>query len=155
MRYNKEATHRVCIKCNIEKVITDFYLCQSKKIGIYYHSYCKECNKKDKLQREKNNKIKSIEYKGGECQCCGYKKYYGSLEFHHKSPKEKDFNLSKKATCNIEILKPELDKCVLVCVNCHREIHAGLITHDKNGISVWANGFIKQYLPVMRDVLPS
>jgi hypothetical protein len=69
------------------------------------------------------------EYCGGKCQCCGYDKYHGNLAFHHVNPNEKDNTLSRMINATVgwsKILK-EADKCVLVCHNCHGEIHAGLI----------------------------
>lgn len=70
----------------------------------------------------------SIAYKGGKCQCCGYNKYVGALEFHHINSEEKDFGISAKGyTRSWKRVKEELDKCILVCANCHREIHAGVI----------------------------
>lgn len=70
----------------------------------------------------------AIEYKGGKCQCCGYHTYDGALEFHHLTPGLKDFGIGEHgATKAWDKVKQELDKCILVCANCHREIHAGLI----------------------------
>lgn len=65
-----------------------------------------------------------MEYKGSKCQLCDYNKYPGALEFHHLDPNEKDFNISKARllSFNLEI-KKELDKCILLCANCHREVH--------------------------------
>ena len=68
---------------------------------------------------------------GGKCKVCGYNKYYGALDFHHINPNEKGFTLSKKATYNFERVKIELDKCIMLCSNCHRELHGGLIKIDK------------------------
>jgi hypothetical protein len=70
-------------------------------------------------------KRQCIEYKGGKCVICGYNKCPDALDFHHVNPDEKDFNISG-GTKSFESLKPELDKCILVCANCHREIHAGI-----------------------------
>lgn len=58
---------------------------------------------------------------------CEYNRCYSALEFHHKDPSEKDFTISKHPNWKFERLKPELDKCILVCSNCHREIHEGII----------------------------
>jgi 5-methylcytosine-specific restriction endonuclease McrA len=58
----------------------------------------------------------------GSCQVCGYKKSLGALSFHHKNPDEKDFQISSKSYA-YEKLKKEVDKCILVCSNCHIEIH--------------------------------
>lgn len=68
-----------------------------------------------------------VEYKGGECEKCGYKKCIDALEFHHKDPNEKDFTISGKSW-SFERLKKEADKCILVCSNCHKEIHFNLKT---------------------------
>ena len=50
-----------------------------------------------------------------------------ALEFHHLDPKQKDFSISQQKLKNLDELKLECDKCILVCSNCHREIHAGII----------------------------
>lgn len=77
--------------------------------------------------KRKELKIRSIEYKGGKCCKCGYKKCISALEFHHMDPKEKDFGISNKGyTRSWNIIKEELDKCILVCANCHREIHENI-----------------------------
>jgi len=59
---------------------------------------------------------------------CGYRKFVGALDFHHIDEKTKQFDLSSRgltrAWSRIQI---ELDKCVLLCANCHREIHAGIV----------------------------
>ena len=68
-----------------------------------------------------------VEYKGGRCIKCGYDKYIGALEFHHIDPTQKDFNISNKGkTISLENLKKEVDKCDLVCSNCHKEIHGNV-----------------------------
>lgn len=78
--------------------------------------------------QKRRDRIKLLAYKGNKCQCCGYNKYAGALEFHHINPNEKDFGISTKGyTRSWENNKKELDKCVLVCSNCHREIHGGVI----------------------------
>lgn len=77
----------------------------------------------------KRSKIKLVEYKGGECKCCGYSKCVEAMEFHHLNPKEKDFGISGKSW-SFEKLKKEVDKCIMVCSNCHKEIHAGIIKID-------------------------
>ncbi len=67
------------------------------------------------------------EYKGGKCVICGYSKCASALDFHHRNPKQKDFGLSVRGlTRSWELIKKEIDKCVLVCANCHRELHAGI-----------------------------
>ena len=75
----------------------------------------------DRQNKRLKTKIQCIEYLGGKCQNCGYDKSYGALDFHHKNPSEKDFCITGDKS--FEILKPELDKCILLCANCHRELH--------------------------------
>lgn len=68
----------------------------------------------------------AIEYKGGKCQICGYHKYQGALDLHHIKGK-KEFGIGNKGyTRSWEKVKEELDKCILVCSNCHREIEGGI-----------------------------
>ena len=63
-----------------------------------------------------------IEYKGGSCQICGYNRCINALELHHLDRNKKDFTISRKSS-SFENMKSEIDKCILVCSNCHREIH--------------------------------
>lgn len=82
-----------------------------------------------KAVAKRRRKVKSlaIEYKGGRCQVCGYDKYQGALDLHHINPSEKDFSIGHKGyTRSWEKVKAELDKCVLVCANCHRELEVGI-----------------------------
>ena len=64
---------------------------------------------------------------GNKCQCCGYNKLNSALELHHLNPEEKDFTLGTNANISWISARQEIQKCILVCANCHREIHAGLI----------------------------
>lgn len=70
-----------------------------------------------------NLKKKAVDYKGGVCEKCGYNKCVWALEFHHKNPNEKDFQISKYGYLAWSLIEKELDKCILVCANCHRELH--------------------------------
>jgi len=87
---------------------------------------CKKCAVDAVQKRRLKIKKLAIEYKGGKCEKCGYDKYVGALEFHHTDG-GKDFGIAAKGyTRSWERVKKELDKCILVCSNCHREIHAGI-----------------------------
>lgn len=68
-----------------------------------------------------------VDYKGGSCCVCGYNKSNAALQFHHLDPNEKEFQLTKSVTLSFDKAKIELDKCILVCANCHAEIHQDLI----------------------------
>lgn len=76
-------------------------------------------------------KQKAVEYKGSECYIC--KKHFPNsvYDFHHLDPQQKDFSLGEKnSTVKWEKVIIELDKCILVCANCHRLIHAGEVQID-------------------------
>lgn len=114
---------------------------------------CKDCDRsffyerskggsKDKCNScwtaEKRRKIKQdlVEYKGGICECCGInnKEFLSIYDFHHKDTKEKDILISGSYCRSIESLKKEVDKCMLVCSNCHRIIHEGLNTVTRKNL---------------------
>jgi 5-methylcytosine-specific restriction endonuclease McrA len=87
----------------------------------------KEYLKKAVTKRRRKLKEMLVEYKGGKCQLCGYDKYAGAFDLHHLDPKEKEFGLSVRGlTRSWEKLKAEADKCILICANCHREVHGGI-----------------------------
>lgn|SRR3989338_5693498 len=77
-----------------------------------------------KMQRRWRIKQNMVGLMGSECRLCGYKKCISALEFHHKN-KEKDFNIADliKNSSEQNVLK-EVQRCILVCANCHRELHS-------------------------------
>ena len=105
-----------------------FYTNHEKRI------YCYECSPpqnevspKD-YQRIKKRAIKHqlVTYKGGKCELCGYDKCEGALQFHHIDSKNKLFTLSQiniNALIDMDLLYKEVDKCQLLCANCHAEKH--------------------------------
>ena len=106
-----EETKRNCLSC-----LKDFVFYRHKAMTI---NVCAACTSK---QRRRKIKLKAIEYKGGKCQKCGYNKCAGAMDFHHKNPIEKDFTISSNSG-KWENIKKELDKCDLLCKNCHSELH--------------------------------
>ena len=75
------------------------------------------------IKRRRAIKQKAVEYMGGQCQICGYKRHQAALEFHHIDPKTKSFGIGGYGhSRSWERVKQELAKCLLVCANCHREI---------------------------------
>ena len=70
-------------------------------------------------------KLKLVLALGGGCQICGYNKNLGSLAFHHVKAEEKEFSLSGRELANRswKLILAEVEKCVLLCHNCHGEMH--------------------------------
>lgn len=114
---------RNCITCSEVLTEENTYRKPSGKL----QSYCKTCFNKYCGERWVKRKKDAIEYKGSKCQVCGYDKYYGALEFHHLDPSEKDCDWGKLRKKKWEDIKHELDKCICVCANCHREIHGSMV----------------------------
>lgn len=77
-------------------------------------------------ERRLRYKIRAIEYLGGKCCNCGYSNCAAALDFHHMNPFDKDHNIKDISTGSWEKIKKELDKCSLLCANCHREFHWSL-----------------------------
>ncbi len=85
-----------------------------------YVDYCISC--RVTIQR-KELKQKAVDYLGSVCSVCGYNKSLRALQFHHVDASDKDFNISSKGVIKWESIKAELDKCILLCSNCHAELH--------------------------------
>lgn len=90
----------------------------------------REKNKRNVVKRRQRIKERAVLYKGGACLICGYNRCVSALDFHHLNPNEKDFGISNMYTKNWESIKLELDKCVLLCANCHREIESNYLLLD-------------------------
>ena len=138
-----------CSKCGETKPASEFYKEPKVKSGLA--SRCKQCERarskathKRKMDedpegyrlvkqervnkaREKTRVLKE-EAKAGGCQICGYNRCPEALEFHHVDETTKDYNPSRLATQGSrDKFLDEIKKCVIVCANCHREIHAGVV----------------------------
>jgi hypothetical protein len=112
---------RLCCRCHNIKPRQDFYNRRGKTGNSVY---CKSCSNEQALSRQRKFKLDCIEYKGGRCINCGYNRCAAALEFHHINPAEKDVEISRmKCTKFSERTKKELDKCNLLCRNCHAEEH--------------------------------
>lgn len=116
-KLNFNNNQRICLTCKSTKPQEDFY-----KRGKKYMCHCKSCFLKNNTTKRLQVKQKCVDYLGGKCSKCGYNKCLAALDFHHvnSSTKDKDYINSRMS---FEKLKIELDKCVLLCANCHREEH--------------------------------
>ena len=129
---------KICITCNIEKPLNEF---NNRKKGSKdgKNNKCKECCREYSRNHYKNNKIqyfkKNLKFKNKrknifndlksklKCSICGEERYW-VLDFHHLNKNEKDFELSGKyLTYSKEKLLKELNKCIVLCSNCHRDLH--------------------------------
>lgn len=128
----KDYYRSYCKQCNSNntKIFRSIPKNKDKLSGYGKNHYNKLGNKKKKQEETKkyliNIKEKCVIYKGGKCEICGYNKCINALEFHHKNPLTKDSKLNSRGINrrqSFEKNKVELDKCILVCANCHRELH--------------------------------
>ncbi len=112
---------RYCPRCKTTHPIDKFY---NRRGKLHSSVYCKECTKQQTVERQQKFKAECVKYKGGCCEECGYKKCIAALEFHHSDRTAKEFNVShaRLKKMNKETMA-ELDKCKLLCANCHREVH--------------------------------
>lgn len=114
---------KICTKCHKELPITDFNW-RNKEKGTR-RSECKYCHSaymKQKYQ-EKKNIIQELKSK---CACakCGDTRGY-VLDYHHLDPKQKNNTVARLTSNNSNLDKTfeEIEKCIVLCANCHREFH--------------------------------
>ena len=128
---------KTCSKCKLTKNLDDFYNQKSHSQGKM--SYCKSCFNINCIQRWIKIKIDAIHYKGGKCEDCNLElknSHYSVFEFHHLNPLEKEFDWNKLRLRSILKINSELDKCALLCANCHR-----IKTFERG--SFWKDKFTK------------
>lgn len=116
---NNGKTH--CIFCSREYVYD-----RANRKGATRNT-CNSCTTKNRHTKAKEE---AVVYKGGSCKRCGYNKCINSLVFHHVKPEEKLFNISAGYNRKKEDVYKELDKCELLCLNCHGELHGGMTASD-------------------------
>lgn len=114
--------YSVCSICKESKPATKDFFYQNKNRKKLRYAECKSCFKNRINDRARELKLFALEYKGSKCSVCGYSKNKAALEFHHIDPETKEFKLSNTYVSKENMMK-ELDKCILLCSNCHRETH--------------------------------
>ena len=111
---------------------------------VFCRSECKETYKLEKPSQSKTSyekvrswrhrtKGRAVEYMGGECLICGYNRCLRALSFHHLDPRKKDFRISARCA-SWESIVQELNKCILLCSNCHMEVHDGFLVIGAGGV---------------------
>lgn len=108
---------KICTKCGQTKPLDQYW---SAGKGFKRGS-CKTCY----YYGVKHRFLKRLQEIYGKlcCQVCKYDKNLSALEFHHVDSYTKDVMLSRLQTASFKRLKAEAEKCVILCANCHREIH--------------------------------
>lgn len=116
-----------CSKCLIIKS-SDNYYGKSK--------VCRLCHTIKSNERKRAFKAMLVNENGGGCLLCGYAKCFGALSFHHVHKNTKDFCIADVGCLmsekSVERVRQEIKKCVLLCANCHQELHAGLVKLPEN-----------------------
>ena len=118
-----------CKNCGVELTVDNTYRRSGREANfpVGYYRKCKKCYNAGKAIRRKENKISIIKQLGGKCVSCGSDKCAGALELHHKDPATKEHAIVDiTMLADTERIQREVDKCVLLCANCHRETHLGL-----------------------------
>lgn len=115
-KYNLK-TNPTLKSCNVCKVCKkEFKDYQGKK-----RARCGPCNTKIRRYRTKEAAIK---YLGGKCKKCKWVGNQSAFEFHHLDPSKKDFTIGAVSNKSWESIIKEIDKCELLCANCHKIIHS-------------------------------
>ena len=112
-----------CLNCQKQLKGRQTKFC-SRQCKNQYNNHNYQCyNLQQKRGRER--KLALIKLKGEKCSQCGYNTNHAALEFHHRNPDKKNFALDLRSLSNRkwETILLEAEKCILVCSNCHAEIH--------------------------------
>lgn len=117
---------KICNKCNKEKNINEFRI-----VGNYRRNTCKKCEA-DETKIQAQITTDYIKSKKTKCIICGYNKSKSALDFHHTNSEDKEFTISKykrlRWSNEVKVmLDKEIEKCIVVCKNCHCEIHDEII----------------------------
>jgi hypothetical protein len=118
-----------CAHCGLVKPRSEFWRDRAKRDGL--DCSCRSCRKAARGHEHGTYtpefKQALIDLLGGACALCGFNRYRTALQFHHVNPAEKDILVSKLLKRYREIcpeVEAELDKCCLLCANCHHAVHA-------------------------------
>jgi len=132
---------KTCPHCKQEKNFSDFTKDKTKTHG--YYPLCKICKRevarlrystadvgnrriKDKLRAQQRSTLIATKKSVG-CQICKESESV-CLDLHHLNPNEKDFGIAHYRNASIDKITDEMKKCIVLCANCHRKVHASLIT---------------------------
>lgn len=117
---------RKCIHCGETKDISEFYTNKRMVLGV--ESKCKKCAHKYQRDKRKLRWPSVFKYAGEKCAHCGLSEpeHPEIYDFHHKDPTLKERQIAELLRGSEKKLYEEIDKCVMICSNCHRKEHAKL-----------------------------
>lgn len=131
-RVNRSEGIKTCAKCLKEKTLEHFYSNGKTAEGLTKYKpkciACENSNRKSDLFAKIQQYLESCD-KEYSCERCNYTGIFGSLDFHHVNPEDKVFSIGERSNRHYsdesfeKDLVPELDKCILLCPNCHRKEH--------------------------------
>lgn len=114
---------------NIKCVICDSEFVLNGKQGGQNRIICYGCLPTGLNRQERNNRRRELFYYKAQqmklslgCSKCGYNKCAAALEWHHPYD-NKEHNLSTLLNVSLSLYMQEVQKCELLCANCHREHH--------------------------------
>lgn len=117
-----------CKLCKNEKPLDHYYKSNAKgkngQIWSYLDPYCRPCRSAYHAQRKRDLKVRAIDYLGGCCSHCGLVDDPCVYDFHHLDPTKKEFSFGRIGARSFDKIVSELDKCILLCSNCHRKVHS-------------------------------
>lgn len=131
------SANRTCKHCGKPLKGKAMYYCSEKCKQKYWSSEAKLQNNSSIIHPRtlsgRLKRYKVILYKGGKCEKCGYNKNSAALSFHHLDINNKRFEIENRncSAYNLETLYKEADKCILLCANCHMELHNPDLMLDK------------------------
>lgn len=116
------------------------------KHGKGISSHCKQCFSIFCCKRWNAKKIAVCKFLGDKCSKCNLSFPYQVYNFHHRDPSSKEFDWSKLRLRSTADIMTEIDKCDLVCANCH------IIEHSTSPAWDETQPLIVKYLKQM-DIL--
>jgi DNA-binding CsgD family transcriptional regulator len=119
--YKSHTIDEVADKFNIARSTVICYV-ENKRVKLTDDERNHKNYERVKSRRQQLKQL-AVDYKGGKCNNCGYDKSIWAFDFHHINPEKKDFSISRYLTLSWNKIKDELDKCIMLCANCHRELH--------------------------------
>lgn len=128
-KIQKDKIIKICNKCgkeNPHRFISD----SRNTNGGYYQKHCQYCHNATSVIRYRELKMQAINYLGNKCFDCGIQDSCIDIyDFHHRNPEDKKYSIGilckNKSILSFDDIKEEIDKCDLLCANCHRKRHSG------------------------------